>query len=185
MVLMRLMQEHVAGTPVATRVAAAYLVGWPVSLTADIPALGLPACSAAEQGGCIVSWQSFAEPADPGAIVGAYARGRGATGKPRAGTPMLCVNPLTGTPDSTAAKGANKGTLLMPGGPDQAELIKGSIPARCATEGPANGFLLVGDPPQLGSFVLPGNNYHVYDYAMFWANIRLDAVKRLTSFQSH
>ncbi|MEO8722190.1 MAG: DUF3089 domain-containing protein [Sphingobium sp.] len=185
MLLMRLMKEHVAGSPVAQRIAAAYLVGWPVSLTADIPALGLPACATAGQGGCIISWQSFAEPADPSAILDAYARFPGATGQPRSGTPMLCVNPLTGTPDSAADKAANKGTLLMPGAPEQAELIKGSIPARCVTSGAAHGFLLVGDPPQLGPFMLPGNNYHVYDYAMFWANIRLDAVKRLTSFLSH
>ena len=43
-------------------------------------------------------------------------------------------------------------------------------------------FLLVATPPQLGPYVLPGNNYHVYDYGLFWANIRADATKRLTTF---
>jgi hypothetical protein len=32
--------------------------------------------------------------------------------------------------------------------------------------------------------VLPGNNYHVFDYALFWANIRADAAARLASFQT-
>jgi hypothetical protein len=30
--------------------------------------------------------------------------------------------------------------------------------------------------------VLPGNNYHVFDYALFWANVRADAEARLRSF---
>jgi hypothetical protein len=154
-------------------------------LTADIPALGLPACSAAGQGGCVVSWQSFAEPADFSSVMEGYRRFVGQTGQARANTPMLCINPLTGAPASAAEKSANLGTLMMPGLPEQATLIKGGVPARCGTDGAEQGFLLVGDPPQLGPFVLPGNNYHVYDYAMFWANIRLDAVKRLTSFLSH
>ena len=33
--------------------------------TATLPALGLPACSAASQTGCILSWMTFGEPANP------------------------------------------------------------------------------------------------------------------------
>ena len=44
--LMRLMRERVAGKPIARRIVAAYLVGWPISTVTDIPALGLPACAA-------------------------------------------------------------------------------------------------------------------------------------------
>lgn len=182
--LMRLMKNEVAGREIAGRIAAAYLIGWPVSLTADIPALGLPACEAADQAGCIVSWQSFAEPADPSAVLRAYGQYRGMTGKKREGTPMLCINPLTGTQDGTAAASANLGTLgpsIQLDGSD-ARLIRGAVGARCGTEGRTAGFLLVGRPPQLGPYVLPGNNYHVYDYALFWANIRADATKRLTTF---
>jgi hypothetical protein len=29
---------------------------------------------------------------------------------------------------------------------------------------------------------LPGNNYHVYDYALFWADVREDAKQRLSIF---
>lgn len=182
--LMRLMKNEVAGKPVANRIVAAYIIGWPVSMTADIPALGLPACERAEQAGCILSWQSFAEPADTNAILGAYAHYRGMTGKKREGTPMLCVNPLTGMQGSAAPAKANLGTLgpsIQLDGRD-ARLIKGAVGARCGTEGKEAGFLLVGTPPQLGPYVLPGNNYHVYDYALFWANIRQDAMKRLTTF---
>jgi hypothetical protein len=61
-----------------------------------------------------------------------------------------------------------------------ATLEKGRVGARCE-----RGFLtLSGDIPNLGPFVLPGNNYHVYDYALFWAAIRADAARRLKAWQA-
>ena len=39
----------------------------------------------------------------------------------------------------------------------------------------------IGLPP-LGPYVLPGNNYHVYDYALFWSAIRKDAERRLAAW---
>ena len=182
LLLMRLMRDHVAGKPVAGRVAAAYLVGWPVSLTADLPVLGLPACANAQDAGCVLSWQSFAEPADPKAVTEAYASYRGLNGASRAGTPMLCINPLTGAPGGAAPANLNLGTLNTAVAIPQMPLVKGAVPARCGTSAKEAGFLLIGDPPLMGPFALPGNNYHVYDYALFWANIRLDASRRLTSF---
>lgn len=181
--LLHLLKEDVAGKEVAGRIVAAYAVGWPISLTADLPALGLPACERADQAGCLLGWQSFAEPANVAAITGAYGRYPGMTGQTREGTPMLCTNPLTGTPDTAAAPDANLGTIgpsIQLDGKD-ARLIAGAVGARCGS-GKEAGFLLVGTPPQLGPYVLPGNNYHVYDYALFWANIRADATKRLTTF---
>ncbi len=181
--LLRLLKQEVAGREVASRVVAAYVIGWPVSLTADIPTLGLPACESADQAGCILSWQSFAEPAEPSAVTAAYGWYRGMTGKRREGTPMLCTNPLTGTQNAAALPNANLGTLgpsIQLDGKD-ARLLPGAVGARCGT-GREAGLLLVGTPPQLGPYVLPGNNYHVYDYGLFWANIRADATKRLTTF---
>ena len=40
--LLRLLAERIAGSPEGERIAAVYLAGWPVSETADLPALGLP-----------------------------------------------------------------------------------------------------------------------------------------------
>ncbi|RVT39828.1 DUF3089 domain-containing protein [Sphingobium algorifonticola] len=176
--LLRLLKDKVAGTPLAQRIVAAYVIGWPVSLEADVPALGLPACTAKGQSGCILSWQSFAEPADPSAIQRVYDGGQGYTGKPRMGTRMLCINPLTGKPDSAAAASLNLGTLDGRADEENPVLVPRAVPARCGKDG----FLLIGDPPDLGPYALPGNNYHVYDYALFWANIRVDARERLLSF---
>jgi hypothetical protein len=177
--LTRLLHERIAGTPLAKRIVAAYVVGWPVSRVADLPALGLPECTTADQAGCILSWQSFGEPADPSIIFDPFDASAGFTGAARKGTAMVCTNPITGTPDASAPASANLGTLFPNTDLSDAAITPGRIAARCN----GRGVLLIGTPPDLGSYVLPGNNYHVYDYSLFWANVRADAARRLATFQ--
>lgn len=178
--LTRLLKDRIAGKPIARRIVAAYVIGWPVSVEADLPLLGLPACSDPEATGCILSWQSYAEPAEPEAMLKTFDASIAPDGRSRRGTHMLCTNPITGTPDSAAPASANLGSAIPSGDLKTATLEAGMIPARCA----GRGLLLVGDPPNIGRYVLPGNNYHVYDYSMFWANIRADAIRRLAAFEA-
>jgi hypothetical protein len=178
--LLRLLQRKVAGTPIARRIVAAYVVGWPISTTADLPALGLPACAAPAQTGCVLGWESYAEPADPDQLRVVYDSSIGLTGAPRRGTPALCVNPITGTRDGAAPAAANLGALVPDATYTNATLAPGLIPARCD----ARGLLLIGAAPEgFGVAVLPGNNFHAFDYALFWANIRADAARRLAAFR--
>ena len=176
--LTRLLRDHVAGTPLAKRIVAAYVIGWPVSKTADLPALGLPECTTPDQTGCILSWQSFGEPADPSLILHTYDSSTGFTGIARQGTAMVCTNPLTGAAGGAAPASANLGTLFPSADLTTASIASGKVGARCNDRG----LLLIGTPPDLGSYVLPGNNYHVYDYSLFWANVRADAARRLAAF---
>ena len=178
--LTHLLKDRVAGTPLAKRVVAAYVVGWPISETTDLKALGLPQCTGADQPGCILSWLSYAEPADFSFIESAYNATTGFDGESRSGTPMVCTNPLTGTADGDAPIEANLGTLVPNGDLTEGELVPAAVPARCD----AKGFLMIGDPPKLGPYVLPGNNYHVYDYPLFWANVRADIARRLAAFEA-
>ncbi|RVT93810.1 DUF3089 domain-containing protein [Sphingomonas crocodyli] len=178
--LMRLMHAKMADTPIAKRIVAAYLVGWPISVEADVPALGIPACANPGEANCLITWQSYAEPADQHQIRTIFESGKGYTGQPRKGTHMLCVNPLTGAQGATPAlPTANRGSLI----PDKAvksfTFAASGVGARCD----ANGALLIGAPPEgYGSYIMPGNNYHVFDYALFWSNIRADAAARAKSF---
>ena len=177
--LTRLLRDKIAGKPIAARIAVAYVVGWPLSIDTDIKAMGLSACAAASQSGCIVSWQSFAEPADTKRVTDVYDASTGFDGRSRKGTPMLCTNPLTGMPNTVAEAKANLGAVIPDGDLKDGQLEVGTIPARCD----ARGFLLIGAPPEgIKSYVLPGNNYHVFDYSLFWSNIRADAGRRLTAF---
>lgn len=172
--LKRLMAEKIANTPLAGRVIAAYVAGWPVSKTRDLPAMGAPACATANQPGCVLSWQSYAQPADASSLFDGYAKGVTLDGKPLDRADALCTNPITGTIGGEAPASANTGTLVPNDDFTNGELVAGAVPARCAE----NSLLLIGDPPQMGSAVLPGNNYHVYDIPLFWMNLRQDFARR-------
>jgi len=178
--LVRLLHERVAGTPLARRIVAAYVIGWPVSRSADLPALGLPECTTADQAGCILSWQSYAEPADPSATLDRFDATTGLAGLPRKGSAMICTNPLTGTPNAKAPASANLGTLIPSADLSSATLMAHMVAARCD----GRGILLIGEPIAMGGYALPGNNYHVYDYSLFWANVRADAARRLAAFKA-
>ncbi|MEO1047913.1 MAG: DUF3089 domain-containing protein [Pseudomonadota bacterium] len=173
--LLRLLREEVMPQPEAQRLVAAYAIGWPVSVEHDLETMGIPACAAAAQTGCLISWSSFAEPADPSALIETYAASTGFDGTPRGESEILCTNPLTGEFGGEAPASANLGTLVPDETISKGELVPAAVPARCDERG----ILLIGDPPELGSYVLPGNNYHVYDIPLFWANTQADVVRRV------
>lgn len=178
--LMHLLRDRVAGTPIAERVVAAYVVGWPISIEADMPALGLPSCTSAETSGCLMSWQSFADPADPSMVKEVWEKTIGLTGAPRLGTFVLCTNPLLGGETREAAPSQrNLGSLVPNADYSGGTLVPGRSGATCVN----GGTLDIGPPPEgFGDYVLPGNNYHVYDYALFWANLRADAEARVAAY---
>lgn len=178
LLLLRLLRERIAGTPLKDRVAMVYAIGWPISVAHDLPALGFPACTAPDQARCVMAFVSFAEPADPGMMLEVYRGSAGYDGVKRGESPILCVNPLTGTQNGTAPASANLGTLVPNEGLTDGKLVVGGIPARCA----ANGLLLIGDPPEMGPYALPGNNYHVYDILLFWRNLQQDVARRMTAW---
>jgi hypothetical protein len=177
--LKRLLKERVAGTPLVRRVVAAYVIGCPVSFEHDLPAMGLPSCRQPNQTGCVLSWQSFAEPADPAMVQRAYERGTGLDGQPLKGSAFLCTNPLTGTAGGDAPASANLGTLVPDASLNTGEIKAQMVPAACRPDG----FLSIGAPPEMGPIVLPGNNYHVYDIPLFWANLRTDFARRVAAWR--
>ncbi len=90
--LLRLLRARVAGHAIARRIVAAYVVGWPVSTTADLPALGMTACTTADQTRCLLSWESFGEPADPAQLRVIYDASRGFRRLARAGARLRCAS---------------------------------------------------------------------------------------------
>jgi len=174
--LYRLLKEKVAGTPLVARIVAVYAPGWPLSVEADLPALGLPACAEEAQTGCVQSWQSFAEPMDYKEIRAVFDASTGLTGRPRANTTMLCTNPLVGATSARAVSAQeNLGSLVPNADFSGGSLVAQGLGAQCQ----ASGMLSIGEPPsEFTAFILPGNNFHVYDLPMFWANLRADVERR-------
>ena len=170
--LKRLLADKVKGTPLAPRLVAAYPIGWLVDQTADLPAMGFPACTRPDQTGCIISWLSFTDDGDAGMMINAYQRfaGKGATGTAN----YLCSNPLTGMTGGTAPASANLGAMVPDTRLQNGSIKPGLVGARCD----AQGILRIGGGPDMGPFVLPEGNYHIYDVPMYWANLRADFVRR-------
>ncbi|QNM83277.1 DUF3089 domain-containing protein [Sphingomonas sabuli] len=175
--LIRLLRERHA--QLGNRLVAAYVVGWPIDTVADLPALGVPACNAPADTGCVLSWMTFGDPPNPQVLLSQWQDADSLAGGERQQDQVLCVNPITGKRDDAAPASANPGTLVPDATFTSASLNPGVVGARC-TRG-----LLIADGmlPALGPFVLFGNNYHVYDYALFWGAIREDARRRLTAWQ--
>jgi len=161
------------------RMVAAYVAGWPVGIQSDLPATGLSPCARPDQAGCLLSWQSFAEPANTSLVTGSWVGTRGLTGIKRRQEDMLCVDPISGVANGRSAPRDNPGTLVPAADLAGASLVPRQVGARCD-----RGFLLIGGAvPAMGPYVLPGNNYHVYDYALFWGSIRADTERRLATWR--
>lgn len=178
------LQHKLANHPARQQLVAAYLVGWPVSIKADLEPFGYAACDTPAATGCVASWQSFGEPADPSGVLAAYGAAPGPTGVARSGTPMVCTNPLNWQTGTTRVEAdANLGALpFVEGGQPMAAIEKSLTGAACDD----TGILRLTLNPQ-GPFaqqLMPGENYHVYDYALFWANIRANAQTRVDAFLS-
>ncbi len=173
--LLTLIRDRVRGTPLEKRIVAAYLIGWPVSPTRDLPQMGLPACDTPDRTGCVASWMSFAEPADPTMMLDAWRAQPGPDGGTRPIEPMLCFNPLRGVPGGQAPASANLGAMVPSDDLKTGAIVARAVPARCEAK---TGLLMLGDAPRMGPFVLPGNNYHVYDIPLFWTNLRADVARR-------
>ena len=174
LMVQRLLRDRVAGRPLATRIVVAYAIGWPVALeAAQRGDLGVPACTAPDEAGCLMSWSSFAEPARP-AQLGAAMRNTQPIADAQSRPPYLCTNPLTGGAAPNAPVSANAGTLMPNATMTGGSIVKHFVPARCN----AQGLLIIGKPLDLGGYVLPGNNYTAYDIPLFWANLRADVARR-------
>jgi hypothetical protein len=182
--LTRLLRERVARDPsLQRRIVAAYIGGWPVSTASDVPAMGLPACSRPDEARCLLSWLSFSEPANTDLITDVFVGSTGFNGQKRRREDMLCVNPVTGS-SAASTPAQSLGTLVpIDAALTDANLVPGAVGARCE-----DGVLLITGAddklPELGPYVLPGSIYHVYDYALFWGDIRRDFARRFAAFRA-
>lgn len=178
-ILKRLLAEKVAGTPLARQIVAAYVIGWVVDNGRDLPRMGMPGCAGPDQGGCVISYLSFTDQADTAMMRDAYERFAG-KGEVVGRSSYLCSNPLTGGMGGAAPASANPGGIVPDIKFENGTLTPALAGAACAEDGT----LRIGEGPDLGPFVLPGGNYHVYDYALYWAALRQDFARRVTAWRT-
>ena len=177
---LQLLKDRIAGTPLAARMVAAYLIGWPVSEQEDIGALdGIHACSGPTDTGCVISWMSYAPDGDISDVQRAFDTQPGLSGRSRAGSQQLCTNPLNWTVGGTARETFNKGAVqIQKAKAPLGEPILGLTGASCGDDG----FLYLTRPPMSDAwteFLMAEGDYHVYDYNLFYMNIRHNAADRV------
>jgi hypothetical protein len=178
--LRRLLEERVAGTPLAQRIAAVYAIGWGISPQHDLPKMGLPACARPADSGCVVSWLSFGEDGDPAMMFRAAARRGALDGQSLEGAAYLCTNPLTGSVGGSAPASSNLGALIL-----NPAFLGGAIkPGLTGAHCRADGALMLDGQPAMGPLVFPGENYHAYDIPLFWVNLRDDFGRRVVAWQA-
>ena len=181
--LMLLRDKIGAGSKAREQMVAAYLIGWPISLEADIAPLGLEPCKAANDTGCVISYQSFDADGDPSFLIGAFNALPGVTGQPHAGTHMLCTNPITWEQNGSADAAANKGSLPRKQNAPLEALSVGTIGAHCGDDGIL--YLNAPAPAAYQDLKMAGSNLHPYDVNLFWGNIFENAHVRAHTFLEH
>ena len=153
--LERLVEEEIVGSE-----ADARLVGvWPVGFYLDrarwesrMPTV--PVCRAPGQTRCVTTWNAV------GPEVRRFGNAAGS----------ICVNPLSGRDDGEIAGfDANDGALPFADDGPLPTLLPGVADARCD-----DGLLRVSEIRAEGFAERPlgPDNYHIYDYALFWAPMR-------------
>jgi hypothetical protein len=203
----RLMEEVVRTASYRDRLVAAYLVGYRVPVDKFTRTLeDVPACERPAELGCVVGWDTYLDGHDPAAEA-RRAQGRGDVGhwyptgyEPAGGKRWLCTNPLSWTrgqdpePASfhlgavtlpTSERGGGLLSLLTSDASERpppaalAQPISGLLGARCG-----EGVLYIPKPDAeaFNRIVLPGGSYHMYDYGLFYMNIRRNARDRVEAF---
>ena len=158
----RLIEEEVTGTPLEDRLVAAYPIGFAVDTSN-----GLPTCEHATQTRCQVSWNTMAGGSCEGACE--------ILGKSN----NVCVNPLTwSTDEKHVTHEANLGGIAT--APDS-RIEPGVADAQCR-----DGQLIVTEirSPNYGARPFGKSNYHIYDYAFYYMNIRQNVQDRVGAFLS-
>lgn len=156
--LERLLKEVMPDDLIKGNLVAAYLIGRPIAAEGpDAPSL--PVCATPTQTGCLISWNSQTAVAANG------------LSKPDS----ICVNPLTWT-DEAAGFEANLGGVDF--------LRNGAVEPGVADARCDEGRLLLSEVRSANFSRMPfgEGNYHLYEFNLYYLNIRQNAEARVKAF---
>jgi len=159
--VMRLLKARFDRTPVFRQLIAAYAVGATVNQK-EYP--GFRPCISAEDTGCYITWNTFRTGGAPGYFPERYEQ-------------SVCINPLTWKMDEEKAPAS-----LNLGGVDRPfdRILKEVCSAQCRS-----GILYIDELSEGNFTYLPGRNFHVADYNLFYMNIRENLRLRISRFRKN
>lgn len=174
---LKLLIDRISGTPLERQLVAAYLIGY--SVPTDIGA-NIGPCKTAHSTGCYLNWNSVTASSDTTNWLETSKIWIGENVEEIAGRPLTCINPLTGEQDGAATKEQNLGGLaFVETGAPMGTPRKALTGAKCV-----GGMLIVtppSDDPGL-TFGVNDGDYHIYDYNLFYMNVRQDIARRVGAF---
>jgi Protein of unknown function (DUF3089). len=155
----RLLQEFFDGKSLQKQLVCAYIVGYQIKKDAFKT---IPVGARSNQTGCFVGWRSYIDGEIP----------RGVT---KEEGNSVCVNPITWTTSTEWSPNELHGGIMAG--------FKTIVPhtVSCAIE-PSTKILWVKTPVQLEEKAEKIKNLHIYDYNLFWLNIRQNVKLRIDAF---
>ena len=168
---LRLLEVRFAGRPLRKRLVAAYLAGVPMPNDKFRRTLrGLSRCRTPVDQRCVASWNTIAADADRSRfrnVTLRYPEGW----ESNLGKKLHCTNPMSFGPGGAAANGPRRAVRARG---RRLRLVPGPDTARC------RGGLLVIDPPPGSDFPAPRDgDYHVFDYGLFYLDVREAVTRRV------
>ncbi|HYM27938.1 MAG TPA: DUF3089 domain-containing protein, partial [Steroidobacteraceae bacterium] len=158
------------------------IVGYELPL--EMEQAGVPVCRSATQTRCFVDWNTVkAGHSDKSRedsrlvwLAGRY--------QPAAGRPMTCVNPLSWQPGGSAAAALNLGALpgVRPGQELRAPVAH-LTGARCE-DGVLHIDIPLTERRGFADLLTLFGSYHIYDYNLFYVNIRSNALERINAWHA-
>ena len=196
----RLLEEVIDPAPYAQRLVAAYLPGFRFPLRKALNLQQISICSDPKAINCLIAWDCYLEGQYPHSLLNRTEHYYEGIWKRISGKPVVGVNPLRwDRSPEPASRELNKGavTVKFEDRPISAAEFSGTevlgikatglsapFAAEVGTRLREDGILYITRPVH-GIFrrmVLPGNNYHNYDYALFYLDIRQNAIDRLAAY---
>lgn len=175
----RLIEEEIDGTRLRNQFVAGYAVGNWIEESWFARLKTIKPCERADDTGCILTWNTLAEGSDAQAQRVDFARRSGAPPE-LANQPFACTNPLTWLRSTTLAPASlDIGGWIYGHGVRPRQIDPHLVSARCD-----DGALFVSEPDDVAYRIamLPGGNYHNYDYQLAYMNIRKNAKDRVDAF---
>ncbi|MEQ8745382.1 DUF3089 domain-containing protein [Pyruvatibacter sp.] len=185
--LLRLLQDYMKRPDLLARMVAAYPAGMsvPASLF-DTYLSHIPPCATPEQTGCLVSWNTFGPDGNPTVWFEQQRIWEGSQLVPVAGRALNCTNPLSWRTDGEPAGGdQHKGAIPYAGIESDEPLTRLADPQMLAfnvqcRDGIA--YMDASPPDEFGELVIENDDYHVYDYNLFYGSIRENAALRAAAY---
>ncbi|MCX6315923.1 MAG: DUF3089 domain-containing protein [Bacteroidetes bacterium] len=154
----RLLKEYFENKPLANKLVAAYIIGWPVPKEYIS---SIPICADSLQTGCICTWRTFRKNYVPIWL-------RKENGN------SFVTNPLSWKTDGVfISRNSNKGSILK----NFNKIVPYTTDAQIS-----NGLLYTRKPKFPGSFLYLTKNYHVGDINLYYVNMRENISRRIAMY---